>query len=313
MIQGCLSGLISGHGRSRRRDVDRPEVIERPKRDGVIHARPWAFDLTRLHDATGDAHVIDRPIATKGTFDQAADGDLIRHRARSGDRRLTGEHLATVDPQRHGFIAETDEQVMPFSVRDFDLTLILAAATRKIDAEASAAGITVDLPMPRAGLRSAGREDVEALLAIQLAPQLDRERPAEAVLRRRMHLPAAQSLAELGRQGRHSSRHRGLNRHHRRRLNGISPILRLRAGRQVIQLRHEVTKSVEVIQESPFGILHGVIENADRPRISAGPDLTQHLEVLGAGSDGQYLTALGVASDVHAVEVQAEQMRQHEL
>ena len=70
---------------------------------------------------------------------------------------------------------------MPFPVRDLDLTPILAATSRKIDAETSGAGITVDLPMKRAGLRSARREDVEALFALQLAPQLEGQRKKSSV------------------------------------------------------------------------------------------------------------------------------------
>ena len=74
-----------------------------------------------------------------------------------------------------------------------------------------------------------------------------------------------------------------------------------------------MTESVEVIQQTALRVLHGMVKDTDGPGVSAASHLLQYLEVFRPDADGQDLAAFRVAADIHAVEIQAEQMRQHEL
>ena len=56
-----------------------------------------------------------------------------------------------------------------------------------------------------------------------------------------------------------------------------------------------------------------MIENADGSAVAARPDLAEDFHVLGADAERQDLAALFVALEIHAVEVETEQMRFHQL
>jgi len=68
---------------------------------------------------------------------------------------------------------------------------------------------------------------------------------------------------------------------------------------------------MEIIQQSPFGVFAGVIEDADGTAVAAGTHDAQNLHVLGADTEREDLAALRFTVDVHAIEIEAEQVRQH--
>ena len=90
------------------------------------------------------------------------------------------------------------------------------------------------------------------------------------------------------------------------------PILRLHARLVVIKLRHQPGKAIQIVEQATFRVFVGVIENANRAAVAAGADLTQHLHILRADTERQDLPPLRIAADVHAIQVEAEQMRQHQ-
>ena len=56
-----------------------------------------------------------------------------------------------------------------------------------------------------------------------------------------------------------------------------------------------------------------MIKDADDAGITAGPNLTQNLEILSARADGQNLPTLGISIEIHAVQIDAQEVREHEL
>ena len=207
---------------------------------------------------------------------------------------------------------------MPLAVADIDSGIEVSPSTGQIDAKASSLSMGIDFPMRTRGLLAASDQDVERGLTIKFRAYFDSQRPLfEGSPTLRYHA-ALQGLAVFGSERRHATgglpccgRH--LGRRLERRCVRPGPILRLGAGRQIVELRHKVTKPVEIIQQATFGVFHGMIKNTDHAGISASADLTQHLEIFGTGADRQDLAAFGVTPDIHTVEIDAQQMRQHEL
>ena len=162
----------------------------------------------------------------------------------------------------------------------------------------------------------AGDENVEPLLAVQLRTALNGEGEL-AVIGLTLHQQSTgQRLAELIVQRRNSS---GLGygwlRPHGFCSGCFAPgaVFWFGGRRCIIELRDEPFQTVEVVEQSAFGVFIGVVEDADRPAVAAGADLAQDLHVLGADAEREDFAAFGVACDVHAVEVEAEQMRFHGL
>ena len=56
-----------------------------------------------------------------------------------------------------------------------------------------------------------------------------------------------------------------------------------------------------------------MVKNTDGPSVSAASDLLQYFEIFRPDADRQNLPPLGITADVHAVQVKAKEMRQHEL
>ena len=316
--QRCRHGRERRDGRRLGRDLGIPELIERPQAQGDVHALARPLDPSRrLIRPARDADVVDDAVAADGALDQPTEADLslLRRTLLADRRRLALQDPLAVEPYLHGAVAQADEDVVPLAVADVHAGVEIAATSRRIDAQRPPLGMRIDLPVRARGLLAAGDQDIVAGLAVQLRPDFDRQRP---LLEHRPALrdhAARQGLAVLGSE-RRDAPGGGLDRR-RHRLGGglVRPgtILGLRARRKIVQLRDEVTQSVEIVQESPFGVFLRMVKDADDAGVPAGPDLTEHLEVLRPDADGQDLPTLGVAVDVHAVEVHAEQMRQHQL
>ena len=309
--------IEGGDWRGRRTRHGRTECVETPKSDGIVHRQTRSFRLPRLHDPARDPDVIHQSVAPDTALDQPTKSQLIRNRRFLVGLRGSLEHDLAVHPQGDGLVVQTCEDVVPLAVRDIDLRGEIAAASRQVDAEITATVMGVDFPMPGRTLRPAGGDDVVSFLRIQTDPRFDGARPAKSLRRCGHDLPSPQSLAELGRRRRFALRRFIRNDQSRlgrdRATDGEGPILRLRSGREIVQLGNEVPQSVQVVQETTFGVFHGMVKNTDGPGVSAGPDLLQYLEVFRPDADRQDLAPLGIAADVHAVQIEAQQVRQHEL
>ena len=83
--------------------------------------------------------------------------------------------------------------------------------------------------------------------------------------------------------------------------------------RSLAKLSVQVFQALEVGAEAGFGVLVGVVEDADRPAPAAVADLTEQFEVEVALADHEDVLARLVAVADHAVEVQREQVRLHRL
>ena len=90
-----------------------------------------------------------------------------------------------------------------------------------------------------------------------------------------------------------------------------SAVLGLRGWRSIVELRQEPLQAVEVVEQAAFGVFVGVIEDSDGTAVTAGTDDAQDLDVLRADAERENFATLRFAVDVHAIEVETEQMRQH--
>ena len=265
-------------GRSLGHDLGGAQLIERPKAERDVHA------LARPLDPSGgfvrsarNPHIIDDPVAADRPLDQSAEAELalLRRAALAGRGGLPLQDIFAIQPDLHGLVAEADEDVMPLAVADIDAGIEISTSTGKVDAQGAPLEVRIDLPMGARGFLAACDQDVVAGLSVQLGPELDRERP---LLERRPTLrdhAAGQSLAVFRRQRRHAAGRlarngRGLGD----RLLRPGPILRLGAGRRIVELRHEPLEPIQIIKQTPFGVFHGVIQDADDAGVAAGPHLT---------------------------------------
>ena len=125
---------------------------------------------------------------------------------------------------------------------------------------------------------------------------------------------AFERLAELFIQRRHTVRPTAL-RFYGRLLWDLSfvpgAIARLCSRCCAVELRHEPLESVEIVEQPAFRVFVGVIEDADGPAVGACADEAQQLHILGADAEREDFPALGFAANVHAVQVEEQEVRQH--
>ena len=308
--EGCNRGRL-GH------DFNFVQLIKNPETKRNIHALARALHLRqRLVGTARDPNIVNNTVASNRALNETSKSYFsLLSRTLLADRgRLSFQDPLAVQPDLHGLIAEADKDIVPLAVADIDSGIEVSPSTGQIDAKASSLSMGIDFPMRTRGLLAASDQDVERGLTIKFRAYFDSQRPLfEGSPTLRYHA-ALQGLAVFGSERRHATG--GLARRRRAlgdRLIRPSPILRLHSRRGIVQLRNEPLEPIEVIQQTAFGVLHGVIKNTDHAGITAGPDLTQDLEILGASADGQDLATLGIAADVHAIQVHAQEMRQHEL
>ena len=250
--QGRQRWLERRDGRRLGHDLGVAEVVERPQSQSDIHALTRSLDPSSgFVRPTGDADVIDESVATDGALDETSESDfaLLRRTNLTSRRRLSLQDPLAIQPDLYGLVAEAHKDVVPLAVADIDTGIEVSPSTRQIDAQGASLGMSIDLPMRARGLLAAGDEDVKCGLTIQLRADFDGQRP---LFERRPTLrdhTALQSFPIFRRQRRHATGR--LYRHRRSpwdRLVRPGAVLGLRAGRSIVQLRHEPLKPIEIIQ-----------------------------------------------------------------
>ena len=93
---------------------------------------------------------------------------------------------------------------------------------------------------------------------------------------------------------------------------GLLPGTVRRGGRRqrFIQLGDQPSQTIEIILQATLRVGVGVVEEADRPAVAAGANLPDQREVEMPRAQRLDLAAGGLAVGVHAVQVEAKQVRQ---
>ena len=254
------------------------------------------------------AHVVDRPIAADRTVHEATKGEFLFRGRRT---RLLGrdgliEDQFAVDPGTDARQANAGHVIVPLTVGRHAPGREFTASTRDIEAESARAAVGLELPMSQLGLVVAGDDDVVVGLAVEARADFDRDRPGMEGRLALGDVATGQRITEFGRKRGHRLGGRALLL--RGRL-GPRAVLGRRRREGTVELSDQPSQAREIVLQAPFGVRARVVQDADRAAVTARADLPQDGQIEMTRAQRLDLLPLGFAIGVHAVEVEAEQVR----